>query len=254
MKTYNRAELESKKLSEIKQIARGMNLRPDGDLRSKNIWINAIIAAMPQEVAPKTSDFTLEPIPGTLTSNAYRVNQGSQSLGIIFHNKQGFPILWDCGDGRKYANSEDCIQALLKIVPITNTFGEGFKKIKIGEKQVFTTGKLNGSKLWKNYRDNFYYANAHDAASQTNPVAIRAQQLNEGDTILVNGRDAKIIVIESAQKLGVGSRCITTDLGVTLNCFFFDLVAINSDFKQSIPPIPVSSKEDNLDWFFKDVA
>jgi GGDEF domain-containing protein len=99
MKVYNRAELESKKISELKEIAASLNVSPTGDARKKEVWTDAILAAMPQKrdmPVPRKAPYTMEPIHKTESSSIYLVRKYGQILGSVIHHHA--ENRWSCGN------------------------------------------------------------------------------------------------------------------------------------------------------------
>jgi|GEM_PF-4980061 hypothetical protein len=111
MRVYNRQQLESKKISELKEIAYGLNVEPCEDQRKKESWIQAILKAMPEKVADvkPQSQNKLEKVGQTENQTAYNAYQDGSFLGLIFRNTDGF---WQCGDGKNYSSSADAIEVL----------------------------------------------------------------------------------------------------------------------------------------------
>lgn len=199
--SYTLEQLQSKNRSELWVICKqkGLKCYP-----SKSDCVEAILRSQPQLVedfSPSDTkvetelpsftpeDCTITPIGKTDLQTAYNVRSNGLLIGLIFHVRNSS---WQCGDGRHYEDSVSAITALQKItcddpslIMISDPRG-GFGKYQTpdGEIEMRQQGELSPrEKLWRNNKDDYYYANHMDAAKCINPVAVQARDLKVGDKV-----------------------------------------------------------------------
>lgn len=97
---YTRAQLQSKKLSELKAIALQLNITPFGDKRIATNWVEAILTAQPQPVAMK--------------EEVRRKEEGGR---ILSHPSSLFPLPSDL---LVEMNGDDCIASGKIVASITS--------------------------------------------------------------------------------------------------------------------------------------
>ncbi|BAZ39375.1 hypothetical protein NIES4101_53280 [Calothrix sp. NIES-4101] len=244
MKTYSRTELESKKLSELKEIAEGLRLTlpSDCDKRIKANWVAEILAAQPQkvsdDVAASPSEYTIEPVGKTNTQIAYVVRKSGQRIGLIFQLYDN----WQCGDGKYYANSEDAIAGLERL---TSNPSEGIEVLRVsegkytsldGEAEIIQSGEIAVSarqvlKLWKKPGNRFYYRTLQDAIKEVDPVAVQARYILPGDEIFIVDAKKRVKTLARSHKQGIQCLAIICEDGSELKRFFYELVQIAQAMK-----------------------
>ncbi len=206
---YNQEQLETKNRNQLWAICRERGLKR---YRRSADCVNAIIESQPKKLE-EPSSYTLEFVGETEIQTAYNVRKEGLLIGLIFLQHDGG---WQNGDGKSYADESQAIAA------IDNPQHE-----EIYQTGTIYKGFFKPVKLWKKKSSPFYHRLLEDALNQNNPIAIQAQSLRIGDTIIVGGR-TRIKRILPGIKHGVKCLKIICDNGVELLKWFYELVEINT--------------------------